>query len=296
MAILEELNAHLQALQVRQDGIDNSTPTITPGNGVYSITYAVTAATDAAEAADASKDTAASAASVAAGYAGVAKTARDTAVYSASAASNYAAHAESSKSAAATSATNAAASATTATGAKTAAETAAANALEAYSGAIDAYSGTVEIYSEMSALRDNIIDGLNKLDNALYSVFSIETSGAADAATLNLINPQHHTIYYSAGAAVEQLNITYDDSYIQSCIENPQYVTELHYIASTNDPKASYPADVIYWSGNDCARGIFTPSSQTVYDIVISSNLQRLRGYVSGTPNAMAVAMLSLDW
>lgn len=303
MADLDTLNDRLQALQERQDGIDNSTPTITPGNGVYSITEAVTAATEAASLADTSKDLAESAASSAAGYAGVAKTARDAATDSASAAADYATRADSSKSAAANSATSAA---TAATNARTYSLNAAAyadtaqdaktKALEAYSGAIDAYSGAVEIYAEVATLRDNIIDGLNKLDNAVYSAYEIATTGAADAATLDWINPAHHAIYYSATVAVKQLNITYDTSYMQASIANPQYVTELHYIASANAPQATYPADVIYWSGNDCATGIFTPTSQSVYDIVISSNLQRLRGYVSGTPSMTAVATLSLDW
>lgn len=84
MATLEELYDRLLDLQERQDNIDKSTPTITPGSGEVDINNAVTEATKAYSAAQNSANNAESAAASAAGYASWAEKCRDNAVYSAS--------------------------------------------------------------------------------------------------------------------------------------------------------------------------------------------------------------------
>ena len=272
MATLEELNERLQALQVRQDGIDNSTPTITPGNGVYSITEAVTAATDAAEAADTSKDTAASAAASAAGYAGVAKTARDEAVYSASAAAEYAYNANTSKSAAA-------ASATTATGAKTAAQTAEVNTLTAYEGTLNAYSAVVEMYDDLAGLEQKVGDVLATAQSLIYKTTELEIT---DGAT-SIVDPKSHTIYHST-TPVSSIAISWPLTFTD-CASDVQYITNFIFTTADTMGESTWGTiDQIYWSGNDCARGIFIPTSNVIYDIIVVGNGTKLRGYVSGTP------------
>lgn len=285
---LEDLNERLQELQTRQTAIDESTSSITPGNGVTDITEAVNTTTDAVSAANTSKNLAASAASSAAGYANVAKTARDAAADSASAAADDATSAESSKSAAATSATNASTAATNATAAKTAAETAEEGALSAYEGALEAYSGTIEVLADVEAIRVSTVEAWQNIQNSIYTAVEI---GISDEGALTWANPESHKIYYSAGISVANMTVSFTEDYYTTCVDDIRYITELHFI-SHSTIQSSYRDDLIYWSGNDCANGKFVPAGNRVYDIVLTSNMERLRGYVSGTPTLAATMSL----
>ena len=267
MATLEELYSRLQDLQERQSTIDNSSPTITPDGGVTDINESVDAATAAVAAANVSKNTATSAASSAAGYAGVAKAARDEAVASASTAADAAISANSSKSAAATSATNAATSAANAENYSlrasmfaTTAETAKTDTLTAYEGALEAYAGSIEVLADVEAIRANTVEAWQNIQNSIYSATEIEIS---DEGALTWANPETHKIYYSAGIPVTNLVVSFTEDYYASSVEDIQYITELHFI-SHSTIQSSYSDDLIYWSGNDCARGKFVPVGDRV--------------------------------
>lgn len=276
---LDTLNQRLQELQARQNTIDGSTPTITPGDGVYSITEAVTAATNAASAANTSKDLAASSASSAAGYAGVAKTARDAAADSANAAADYANNANTSKSAAATSATNAATSATTATNAKTAAQTAEANTLTAYEGTLNAYSSVVEMYDDLAGLEQKAGDALATAQSLVYKT----TELTIDNGIASIQDPKSHTIYHST-TPVSSVAISWPTTFTD-CADDVQYITEFIFTTADTMGESTWgDDDQIYWSGNDCATGIFLPTVNVIYDIIVVGNGTKLRGYVSGTP------------
>lgn len=276
---LDTLNQRLQALQERQSAIDGSTPTITPGSGVTDINNAVTAATDAAEAADASKDTAASAAASAAGYAGVAKTARDEAIDYANTASTYATNANTSKSAAATSASNAATSATAATNAKTAAQTAEANTLTAYEGTLNAYSSVVEMYDDLAGLEQKAGDALATAQSLIYKTTELEIT---DGVT-SIQDPKSHTIYHSTTPA-SSIAISWPTTFAD-CAADVQYITNFIFTTADTMGESTWgTTDQIYWSGNDCATGIFIPTPNVIYDIIVVGNGTKLRGYVSGTP------------
>ena len=279
MATLDELNQRLQDLQGRQSTIDSSTPAITPDSGVVDITNAVDAATDAASAADASKDTASSAASSAAGYAGVAKIARDNAADSASAAADYANNANTSKSAAATSATNAANSATAATNAKTAAQTAEANTLTAYEGTLNAYSSVVEMYDDLAGLEQKAGDALATAQSLVYKTTELEIT---DGVT-SIQDPKSHTIYHST-TPVSSIAISWPTTFAE-CAADVQYITNFMFTTADTMGESTWgTTDQIYWSGNDCATGIFLPTANVIYDIIVVGNGTRLRGYVSGMP------------
>jgi hypothetical protein len=288
MATLEDLNARLQGLQERQSGIDNSTRTIIPENGVTDITEAVNTTADAVSAANTSKNLAASAASSAAGYANVAKTARDAAADSASAASDYATRADASKSAAATSATNATTAATNATAAKTAAETAKTDTLTAYEGALEAYAGSIDVLADVEAIRANTVEAWQNIQNSIYTPAEVYIS---DEGVLAWADPETHKIYYNAGMPVTNLTVSFTDDYYTDSVADIRYITELHFI-SHSTIQSSYSNDLIYWSGNDCANGKFVPAGNRVYDIVLASNMERLRGYVSGTPTLASTMAL----
>jgi hypothetical protein len=255
---------------------------------VYSITEAVTTATNAASAANASKDTALSAAASSAGYASWAEKCRDNAAYSASAASTYAANANSSKSAAASSATAAKSSETNATAAKTAAETAKTDTLTAYEGALEAYAGSIDVLADVEAIRANTVEAWQNIQNSIYTPAEVYIS---DEGALTWANPETHKIYYSAGIPVTNLVVSFTEDYYASSVEDIQYITELHFI-SHSTIQSSYRDDLIYWSGNDCASGKFVPAGDRVYDIVLASNMERLRGYVSGTPTLASTMSL----
>lgn len=288
MATLEDLNTRLQELQARQDGIDTSTRTIIPEDGVTNINASVTAATDAVSAANESAYRAGQSASSAAGYANSAKTARDAAADSASAASDYATRADFSKSAAATSATNASTAATNAATAASTAETAKNDTLTAYEGALEAYAGSIEVLADVEAIRANTVEAWQNIQNSIYSAIEIEIS---DEGALTWANPNTHKIYYGAGIPVTNLAVSFTEDYYTSSVEDIQYITELHFI-SHSTIQSSYSDDLIYWSGNDCASGKFVPAGDRVYDIVLASNMERLRGYVSGTPSTASTMSL----
>ena len=288
MATLEDLNTRLQELQARQTDIDGATPSITPGNGVTDITEAVNTTADAVTAANTSKNLAASAASSAAGYANVAKTARDAAADSASAASDYATRADASKSAAATSATNAENYSLRASMFATTAETAKTDTLTAYEGALEAYAGSIEVLADVEAIRANTVEAWQNIQNSIYSASEIEVS---DEGVLVWANPETHKIYYSAGIPVTNLTVSFTDGSYTARVNDIQYITELHFI-SYSTIQSSYSDDLIYWSGNDCASGKFVPAGDRVYDIVLASNMERLRGYVSGTPTIASTMSL----
>lgn len=279
MATLEELNARLQELQTRQTDIDTSTPTIDPEDGVTNINNAVIAATDAASAANTSKNLAASAASSSAGYANVAKTARDAAADSASAAADYATRADSSKSAAATSATNAATSATAATNAKTAAQTAEANTLTAYEGTLNAYSSVVEMYDDLAGLEQKAGNALATAQSLVYKT----TELVIDNGVTSIQDPKSHTIYHST-TPVSSVAISWPTTFAE-CAADVQYITNFIFTTADTMGESTWgTTDQIYWSGNDCATGIFLPTANVIYDIIVTGNGTKLRGYVSGTP------------
>ena len=285
MATLEELNQRLQDLQDRQNTIDGSTPTITPGSGVVDINNAVTSATSAATAANASKDTAASAAASAAGYAGVAKAARDEAIDYAGTASTYAANANTSKSAAATSATNAANSATAATTAKTAAQTAEANTLTAYESTLNAYSSVVEMYDDLAGLEQKAGDALATAQSLVYKTTELEIENGVTSIT----DPKSHTIYHST-TPVSSVAISWPTTFAE-CAADVQYITNFMFTTAATMGESTWgTTDQIYWSGNDCATGIFIPTPNVIYDIIVVGNGTRLRGYVSGMPVPAAAA------
>lgn len=285
MATLDELNTRLQELQERQSDIDNSTPTIDPEDGVTDINNAVTAATDAASAADTSKDLAESAASSAAGYAGVAKTERAAAADSASAAADYATRADSSKSAAANSATAAATSATDATTAKTAAQTAEENALTAYEGTLNAYSAVVEMYDDLAGLEQKAGDALATAQSLVYKTTELEIT---DGIT-SIQDPKSHTIYHST-TPVSSIAISWPETFTD-CATDVQYITNFMFTTAATMGESTWgTTDQIYWSGNDCATGIFIPTPNVIYDIIVVGNGTRLRGYVSGMPVPAATA------
>lgn len=287
MATLNELNVRLQALQERQSDIDTSTPTITPGNGVYSITEAVTTATNAASQADTSKDLAASSASSAAGYAGVAKTARDAAADSESAAADYATRADSSKSAAANSATAAATSATAATESKTAAQTAETNTLTAYEGTLNAYSAVVEMYDDLAGLEQNAGAALATAQSLVYKTTELVITDGATSIT----DPKSHTIYHST-TPVSSIAISWPMTF-DDCATDVQYITNFMFTTAATMGESTWgTTDQIYWSGNDCATGIFLPTANVIYDIIVVGNGTRLRGYVSGMPVPTTTAQI----
>lgn len=278
MATLDELNQRLQELQGRQSTIDGSTPTITPGSGVVDINNALTSATSAATAANASKDTAASAAASAAGYAGVAKAARDEAIDYANTASTYAANANTSKSAAAT-------SATTANNAKTAAQTAEANALTAYEGTLNAYSSVVEMYDDLAGLEQKAGDALATAQSLVYKTTELEIT---DGIT-SIQDPKSHTIYHSTTPA-SSIAISWPTTFAE-CAADVQYITNFMFTTAATMGESTWgTTDQIYWSGNDCATGIFIPTPNVIYDIIVVGNGTRLRGYVSGMPVPAATA------
>lgn len=279
MATLDELNQRLQDLQERQSGIDDSTPTITPDSGVVDINNALTSATGAASAANNSSNTAMSAAASAAGYASWAEKCRDNAAYSASAAADYAANANTSKSAAATSASNAATSATTATNAKTAAQTAEANTLTAYEGTLNAYSSVVEMYDDLAGLEQEAGAALAAAQSLVYKTTELTIT---DGVT-SIQDPKSHTIYHSTtpvSSIAIRWPMTFDD-----CATDVQYITNFIFTTAATMGESTWgDNDQIYWSGNDCAIGIFVPTPNVIYDIIVVGNGTRLRGYVSGTP------------
>lgn len=285
MATLDELNQRLQDLQDRQDAIDDSTPTITPDSGVVDINNALTSATGAASAANNSSNTAMSAAASAAGYASWAEKCRDNAAYSASAAADYAANANTSKSAAATSASNAATSATTATNAKTAAQTAEANTLTAYEGTLNAYSAVVEMYDDLAGLEQKAGDALATAQSLVYKTTELEIT---DGVT-SIQDPKSHTIYHSTTPA-SSIAISWPTTFAD-CAADVQYITNFMFTTAATMGESTWgTTDQIYWSGNDCATGIFIPTPNVIYDIIVVGNGTRLRGYVSGMPVPTATA------
>ncbi|MBQ8196188.1 MAG: hypothetical protein IJZ47_12600, partial [Oscillospiraceae bacterium] len=237
-----------------------------------------TSATSAASAANASKDTAASAAASAAGYAGVAKAARDEAIDYANTASTYAANANTSKSAAAT-------SATTANNAKTAAQTAEANALTAYEGTLNAYSSVVEMYDDLAGLEQKAGDALATAQSLVYKTTELEIT---DGVT-SIQDPKSHTIYHSTTPA-SSIAISWPTTFAD-CAADVQYITNFMFTTAATMGESTWgTTDQIYWSGNDCATGIFIPTPNVIYDIIVVGNGTRLRGYVSGMPVPAATA------
>lgn len=276
---LDTLNQRLQELQGRQSTIDSTPPVIEPDGGVTDITNAVEAATSAASAANTSKDTAISAAASAAGYASWAEKCRDAAADYANTASTYAANANTSKSAAATSASNAATSATTATNAKTAAQTAEANTLTAYEGTLNAYSAVVEMYDDLAGLEQTAGDALATAQSLVYKTTELEITDGVTSIT----DPKSHTIYHSTtpvSSIAIRWPMTFDD-----CATDVQYITNFIFTTAATMGESTWgDNDQIYWSGNDCAIGIFVPTPNVIYDIIVVGNGTRLRGYVSGMP------------
>lgn len=285
---LDDLNTRLSELQVRQTTIDAQTPVINPVDAITDVTTSVTTAADAANAATTASVNAASSAASAMGYASAAARARtaveelmptinDAAIEVAAAASS----ALASKNAASSSASTASTAATTASGAEQ-------GALSAYEGTLAAYSGSIEVLADVEAIRANTVEAWQNIQNSIYSAIEIE---ATTDGSLVWADPETHKIYYSAGGPVTNLTVSFADDYYTTCVDDIRYITELHFI-SHSTIQSSYSDDLIYWSGNDCANGKFVPAGARVYDIVLASNMERLRGYVSGTPSTASTMSL----
>jgi hypothetical protein len=278
---LDDLNTRLSELKGRQTELDAQTPVINPVDAITDVTTSVTTAAAAASAATTASVNAQSAAASAAGYASAASRARTAVEELAPSVNDAAAEA-------AMSATNATTAATNATAAKTAAETAKTDTLTAYEGALEAYAGSIDVLADVEAIRANTVEAWQNIQNSIYTPAEVYIS---DEGVLAWADPETHKIYYNAGMPVTNLTVSFTDDYYTDSVADIRYITELHFI-SHSTIQSSYSDDLIYWSGNDCANGKFVPAGNRVYDIVLASNMERLRGYVSGTPTLASTMSL----
>jgi hypothetical protein len=178
-----------------------------------------------------------------------------------------------------------------ASAASTDAETASsaeAGALSAYEGALEAYAGSIDVLADVEAIRANTVEAWQNIQNSIYTPAEVYIS---DEGVLAWADPETHKIYYNAGMPVTNLTVSFTDDYYTDSVADIRYITELHFI-SHSTIQSSYSNDLIYWSGNDCANGKFVPAGNRVYDIVLASNMERLRGYVSGTPSTASTMSL----
>ena len=288
---LDDLNTRLSELKDRQTALDEQSPVINPVDAITDVTTSVTTAAEAASAATTASVNAASSAASAAGYASAASRARTAVEELAPTINDAAAEAATSASSALASKNAAYSSAATASADAETASSAQQGALSAYEGALEAYSGTIEVLADVEAIRASTVETWQNIQNSIYTPTYIEIS---DEGALTWANPETHKIYYSASMPVTNLTVSFTEDYYAASVEDIQYITELHFI-SHSTIQSSYSDDLIYWSGNDCASGKFVPAGNRVYDIVLASNMERLRGYVSGTPTlAAAAATMSL--
>lgn len=285
---LDDLNTRLSELKDRQTALDEQSPVINPVDAITDVTTSVTTAAEAASAATTASVNAASSAASAAGYASAASRARTAVEELAPTINDAAAEAATSASSALASKNAAYSSAATASADAETASSAQQGALSAYEGALEAYSGTIEVLADVEAIRASTVETWQNIQNSIYTPTYIEIS---DEGALTWANPETHKIYYSASMPVTNLTVSFTEDYYAASVEDIQYITELHFI-SHSTIQSSYSDDLIYWSGNDCANGKFVPAGDRVYDIVLASNMERLRGYVSGTPSTASTMAL----